>query len=127
MSDSVSGPGAAYHGSADLVASTDRLLRRVAIGALAALLIVSVTVIVWAAGTFGSQISALRSEVRAVTEKQTQFHQDTVSQNAALNTATKTDECQARALNAILAELAAAQSAVDHHKSPSKFVYPRPC
>src|ERR1700722_5358974 len=66
-----------YHTTADLVASTDRMLRRFTVSAIAVLLVVSLTVIVWGAATFGGEVNLIKS-------RQLQFHQDTNANTAAL-------------------------------------------
>lgn len=96
------------------------MLRRVAVAAMAALLVVAVTVIVWSSVRLGDEVNLVRS-------RQVKFHNDTIASNTALTKATASNLCESAALNAILTELAAAQSAVAHHRPPTAFVYPKPC
>lgn len=107
------GPLEAYQWSAVKLAQQVQFVKRMLIAFGAVLLTALIIILVWAAASFGSELNTVRSQ-------QQSYHQDSVVSSSLL-------QCETKALDQILTELAASQQAQAAHETEPAFVYPKPC
>lgn len=114
------GPLEAYQWSAVKLTQQLQMLKRLGIALSTSLLAALLIIIIWAAASFGSSISAVQHEQHAEQAQAQAYHKDQQTANRNL-------ECQTAALDQLLTEFSVAQAAQQAHKPVPTLTIPKPC